>query len=56
MQEEFKEDIKKSIMDELRNSYPPLTDPFFVKVIEPSIEVEKFICPTSPTSPSMQLA
>ena len=45
MQEQFKEDLKKNIMDELRNSYPPLTDPFFVKVIGPSLDMEKIACP-----------
>jgi hypothetical protein len=53
MQEKFKEDLKKNIMDELRNSYPPLTDPFFVKVIEPSIDVENLAIPYMRPQPSI---
>jgi len=45
MEEKFKDDLKKIIMEELRNSYPPLKDPFFVKVIEPSINVENIAMP-----------
>jgi predicted transcriptional regulator len=37
MQERFKSDLRKNMMDELRNSYPPFKDPFFINVIEPSI-------------------
>ncbi|HQF17464.1 MAG TPA: hypothetical protein PLI05_10405 [Methanotrichaceae archaeon] len=52
MQEQYKEELKKTVIDELRNSYAPLRDPFFAKVIEPSFDLQSLapacgICPIS---------
>jgi hypothetical protein len=55
MQKQFKEALKENIMDELRNSYPPYKDPFFLKVIQPSIDVESIACPNGRIGSEIEL-
>jgi hypothetical protein len=47
MKERFREDVKKTIVEELRRSYPPYADSFIMDVIKPPLN-EMFFCVPAP--------
>jgi len=50
MKKIFGEELKQSVISEIRENYPPYSDPFFVEKIKPSLVEETYFCRKNETA------